>query len=220
MKTTIPAESNSVFSRPEIDLTSRVYNIPFKVVGYWSCGAITVYIERRTDWDLKSGKETGITWNVTMTHSSGGREPKEVASDIEAETNFGMTLIAAAEFAKQLLAESDTLEHWHKVREELVTKRHEEQVAAKKARIDADPAIGHARAKGLIAEVESMNVTFGQAIIMAYQRGDEQHHDLVCVQRGNNTWRLFGNRISKAQLIEHLENCSVRTHIHQQVKGA
>lgn len=85
---TIP-DLSSFYLRETIDI---------KVQGFWSRDPISVYI------DAGKGKiETRVTW------STGGREPEEVESDLEAAENFAQAILGAVELARSIEARADIL---------------------------------------------------------------------------------------------------------------
>lgn len=75
--------------------------ITCKVPGYWTNTPISVEISR---------VDVGH-WAATMTHSSGGRDDKDVADDLIAEAYFGMALLEMSSFARDFLTKyEDNLE--------------------------------------------------------------------------------------------------------------
>jgi len=111
-------------------------NIPVSVKGYWSNSSIEITISR-DHW----GDEDGMNYSVS--HSTGGRDNKEVPSDVAAALNFGYAMIAAVEYAKELKEQEEFLISEHDKFKEAARKRQAKEAAARQAIIDADSLIGY-----------------------------------------------------------------------------
>ena len=168
-----------------------------KVLGYWSSDSITMYVRREFDKQ----------WCVTLSHSSGGRDTKEVASHLNAEINFARALIAMAEFGKTVEAHFGELEAAYEARRVELNREWEAERAAKQAKIDADEALGFMEAERLIALMAQ-----GKPV-KVYARGQDRAIPASCSIRGNTSYYYAGNRTAKKEMIELLAKASNRTSI-------
>lgn len=124
--------------------------ISFKVRGYWSQDSITIYVSRGWSVDPR--------WSASISHSSGGRSPKEVASDSEAVRYFAETLAAAADYVDSVIAQADGLEEFYQEQRAADKIERDLAAAAKQALIDADEAIGTVRAKAIVDQFSAESV--------------------------------------------------------------
>ena len=123
-------------------------SIGVKVKGFWSNDSINVYINRRVLEDTSSQIGFSSAYNISISHSSGGRDKNEVPDDVEAEQYFGEALIGVAKFVREEI--QPRLATWERLfQEELAAERAEIEAAKKEqqAKIDADPAVGEQQAK-------------------------------------------------------------------------
>ena len=178
-------------------------SIRFKVKGFWSSDTIRIYVDRKY----------GTTWYISLSNSSGGRDPKEVADDAEAYINYGQALIAAGEFAKKLQESFPEFEKFFQIRRAELAAEYEAEEVAKQAAFDADEALGEDAAKKLMNTLVT-DVTYGKSsMIVAYDRGEYTKKNIQVTTNGNTTWTIRGNRVSKAEVIKHLTTSSVRSTI-------
>lgn len=194
--------------------------INVKVNGYWSRDSITLYISRK--WVYCSSRahlpaaEHSYRWEFTTSHGSGGREKKEVESDLEAMSNFGAAMVALAGVGEMILAQEDKLEAW--AQEEKA--KHAEAEAAEQAalaeRVAADPELGVVDAGKLFEAGKALAKTSKDhvATIRAERRGSDQHNKLVFTNhdRSGVTRVVFnGIAVSAGEAIKLLAECSIRS---------
>ena len=72
--------------------------INIKPVGYWS-GTVALYIRRKRDWTPEG---TTIHWEISLSHSSGGRDTNEEPDDLIAEEHFANAILHAAALGREL----------------------------------------------------------------------------------------------------------------------
>ena len=123
-------------------------SIGVKVKGFCSNDSINVYINRRVLEDTSSQIGFSSAYKISVSHSSGGRDSKEVADDVEAEQYFGEALIGVAKFVREEI--QPRLAIWERLfQEERAAERAEIEAAKKEqqAKIDADQEVGEQQAK-------------------------------------------------------------------------
>lgn len=189
-----------------------------KVHGYWSRDSATIYIERKTEWlstrsHLPYDQHPAV-WSATMSHGSGGRETKEVESDLEAGMNFGAALIALATVGQKILSQHTLLESKYQERraeEEFVRSA---AAAELRAKMEADEALGVARSTELLARAVQEAVKSGQAVINAYHRGSLSMDPIVVTHSKmlhRTTLTYSGVLTARAAAAARLAGCSVRS---------
>jgi len=103
-KAKIVKSVNGKANTPSVSLEnigiSGFHMIPIKVKGFWCSDSIRVTVRRYRKQH----------WNVSISHSSGGRDTKEVESDIEAAENFAEGLMFAVSIAKNIESTLSELE--------------------------------------------------------------------------------------------------------------
>ena len=180
-------------------------SISVKVHGFWT-DVISIWVQR--DW-LDRGN-----WKVTISHSSGGRDTKVVASDAEAERNFAYALLEAANVVDMINENIHLVEAGfqrrsaeYKQEVELAKQKLEEKIAA-------DPELGYRRAKEMIERISADDATCRSIVI--YQRGADRH-DYLRARVGMKTRFYFNDdSISKQAAIEMLSQASVRSNLKDQ----
>jgi len=190
-----------------LDIGSNGYgSISARIDGYWSRDPITLYISR----EYRRAVED--QWVITLSHSSGGREPKQVKDDMDAAINFAAAMTALANLGKEIRDQYiPALEAAYQVR--LTELRLSEELArsTKAAKIEADKPYGMSRATGII---ESMYNGHMDPHLRAYARGSDQHVTPFEIKPSScGTKRLFyvaGNRVSKEKAISQLAQHSAR----------
>lgn len=170
-----------------------------KVTGYWSGDSITMYIRR--GWYSDNG------WHIEMGHSSGGRDTKEVASDVEAAKNFGAAMIAMAEFADAITAKFAEFEKFYQVAREEARIEREAEKAAKQQAFEADVAMGTAEAAGKVEQL----IKAGKGCIGMIERGGNIARKITVKGYGNATLYINGGRVGKKDVIEQLSLSSARS---------
>ena len=174
--------------------------ISCKIQGYWSHDPITLYIDRRG-----YGSDQG--WKVTLSHSSGGRDPKEVESDMEAAINFAEAMRDLAIIGRDLIfTYGDTLEFAYQVGVADRKRQQEAEKAAEVARVEADPAMGPEAAAAIIN-----NMALGhQPVVSYYKRGSERADTVQVYIREKTKFYLNKQSVSKKAATEALAALSMR----------
>lgn len=174
--------------------------ITAKIYGYWSSDPITVYITRQG-----YGANTG--WNVTMSHSSGGRDTKEVASDMAAAINFAGAMHELAIRGRDLISTyTDTLESFYQQEREVIKAEIEAEKAALAAKVESDPAMG---VEGATVIIERM-VQGGLPVVSFYRRGSERAVTVSVSRRKNTKFYVGGQVTAKKAVIQTLAELSTR----------
>lgn len=179
--------------------------ITCKIHGFWSSDPITLYIDRRN-----YGNDKG--WHLKMSHSSGGREPNEVACDMQASINFAAAMTQIANIGKSLLSlHGEALEKFYEDERARLKAEFEAENAALQAKVDADPAIGRTRATGIVAEMIATLTNIHMTERKFYRRGFDAI-TWVRVEKFKHTrFKMNGLAISKKELIEEIAKLSRRT---------
>ena len=190
-----------------LDIGSNGYgSISARIDGYWSSDPITLYISR----EFRRAVEDG--WKITLSHSSGGREPKQVKDDMDAAINFAAAMTALANLGKEIRDQyTPALEAAYQVRMTELRQLEEKARAARAAKIEADKPYGMSRATGII---ESMNKGHLEPHLFAYERGSNENKNLFEIRISQcGEKRLVyvdGYRRSKEKAISMLAACSAR----------
>lgn len=141
-------KGDKMFKIEDVDFAVFARNgsgrVTCRVDGYWSSDVITIYVDRGYSF-----RDDG-TWNVKLSHSSGGRDTDVIACDLEAEANFGHALIAMSDFAKQIKANIDVLEQSYAEYSAEVKEAQRIAEAKRQAELAADPSIGTEKAKNIV----------------------------------------------------------------------
>ena len=192
--------TNPNFEIAPFNLADIGYNgygaIRTKVRGYWSQDVITLYVERQF-----GSKE----WDIRLSHSSGGRDPKVVECDMEAEMNFAEAIKAVAEIGLDIKYNQIALleeNYQRRIQDD------KEKMAAEKAALDAafaaDKAIGIALARYKLDTLGDYDT------LKVFVRGTDKVRQFSVSHRIKKTFTLQGMRISKQEAIEELAKCSTR----------
>lgn len=176
-----------------------------KVTGFWSGDSITLYINRNF----------GSDWKITVSNSSGGRDTKEVESDLVAYKNYAAALSAMCDLGTVMEMNVDKFEAAYQVRREEDRKEREAQKAAEQAAIEADTPLGPVGAAIL---VEEMALTGAYA--HAYARGNDYPYLIECVRREKTKYYFGGSIMAKKALIAKLAEMSARSRIPAVLKAA
>ena len=179
--------------------------ITAKIYGYWSSDPITLYIDRKNSWN--SNGENSFKWVATMSHSSGGRETKEVECDMEAELNFAEAIRALAYLGRDIINQhTDTMEQAYQAERARQRELLEAEKAAKAAALEADPALGYYRAEAKIENLINTGNSFS-----VYKRGSTSNNVYFTIERRAKT-RIYMNHkaVSRKTAIVELSNLSKR----------
>jgi hypothetical protein len=134
--------------------------ISCKIQGYWSMDPITLYVDRSWGSDQR--------WTVKLSHSSGGRDPKEVASDMEAALNFSDAMRDLALIGRDLLfIYGESLESFYQQRMAEYLAEQEAEKVALAAKIEADPAMGELEARQIVFQMAEGNLP----VVSFFKRG-------------------------------------------------
>lgn len=187
-------------SRSSNRLVSRV-----KVKGYWSSDSITAYINREMRWD-SNYTATTPEWKVSMSHSSGGRDTKEVADDLEAELNFAEAMTALALYVREFLSTNlEKLEAAYQAEILEMKQREADRLKEIAERIAADAVISKDTVNNLLSALTS------RTQIKAYTLGSTRPVYITLANNNNKTYRLDGERVAKKRVLEVLNSASIRT---------
>lgn len=190
-------------SKYEINQVNDRFSLPVKVRGYWSTDSIRLYVRRSYE---------GV-WYAELSHSSGGRDTNVVSDDLEAETNFGMALIAIAQEGRAILAQKDVLEsNFQRIREEQRASA-EAEIKRQEALIAEDTALGEEKASELVKHIKNimrMSNRFS-ADLSFYQRGSVNTDKFEVKQRQNISFRHGIYNMTTASLVKMLANSSHRS---------
>jgi hypothetical protein len=194
------------FQVAEYDLNTMGRNahvsISCKVKGYWSRDTITIYIQRGTFGQAG--------WSASISYGSGGRDTKEVASDMEAGRYFAEALTYMCILADSIISlHVDTLEKAYQACVEEYRQAEKLARQAKEAAINADKALGEERAKVIVNEMIAQK--FGIANVFA--RSEDRPVKLEAKTYGSTTFYIAGSRVSKANAIERLASSSERSSV-------
>jgi hypothetical protein len=190
-------------------------SLQISAYGYWSRDPITVYIRR----GYRKDKETGsYLWEFSISHSSGGRDTKQVECDEQAVRYFAQGLLLAAQLVDTLKGQLDELNRFADDEMEKHKRAAEEAARAQQAKFDADTPLGDRLAKALVLTAEAAVLTTGKACrILAANRGSDAVYDIP-VLRDSRTGRITFDfrttgmrKVSGRKAVEHLACLSHRT---------
>ena len=177
-------------------------SISCKVKGYWSRDSITIYLRR--------GYGEDSTWNAQISYGSGGRDSKEVVSDMEAGRYFAEALTYMCNLADSIISlHVDTLESAYQACVEEYRQAEKLARQAKEAAINADKALGEERAEVIVNEMIAQKF----AVANVFNRGEDRPIKLDVKSYGSTTFYMAGYRVSKAKVLEVLASSSERTSV-------
>jgi len=179
--------------------------ITCKIDGYWSMDPITVYVDR------KGWKPDDAQWTVTLSHSSGGRDPKVVACDMQASINFAEAMIQMATIGKCMLSlHEEALEKFYQDERAKLKAEFDAEKAALQAKVDADQAIGEAAATGIVAEMIVDATNNMRSARQFYRRGMEQKIRVYAEKYSHTRFKMSGMAMSKKDIIAEIAKLSTR----------
>lgn len=184
-------------------------SIRCKVTGFWSGDSITLYINRRFSTKAEAH------WDITVSNSSGGRDTKEVESDMVAYKNYATALSAMCDLGTVLQMNTDKMEAAYQVRREEDRIEREAEKAAQAAAVEADKPMGEVLATIL---VEEMALTGAYA--HAFNRAEDRAFLVECVRREKTKYYFGGSIMAKKALIAKLAGMSTRSRIPAELKAA
>ena len=182
-------------------------SISCRVRGYWSSDSISLVVDRNrkyVDGDLT------FSWRISLSHSSGGRDPKVVEQDMDASVNFAAGLVAMATLGKQLMSSETVqcMELWYQEHVQEMKLEREKEEVIRKERYNADTAYGYFRATDLL-EGWHHHIAYG-ARFRAYERGTDTIVTFRLEKKINKTYWVSGQRVSKENFLVKLAGCSNR----------
>jgi hypothetical protein len=181
-------------------------SIRFNVVGYWS-EVIHLTVARNyfnADSDCKR-------WGIRVNHSSGGRDTEVVESDIVAERNMGMALIAAANLAEQLTQRFAEFEQMYQQRAKIYRIERETAELALQKKIDDDAPIGMDYAEEIMQQLDSnYSIT-----IQVFNRGEDDFRSVTFStnRRGRKVYRMNGEAKDRNYILTYIAERSARSTI-------
>ena len=179
--------------------------ITAKIKGYWSNDPITLYVDR------KGWKPGDAQWTLTMSHSSGGREPNEVACDMQASMNFAEAMTQLATIGKCMLSlHGEALEKFYQDERAKLKAEFDAENAALQAKVDADVAIGEAAAAGIVAEMIVTATTNNRAARQFYARGMSNVIRVYAEKWSHTRFKMHGIPMSKKDVIAEIAKLSTR----------
>jgi C-terminal processing protease CtpA/Prc len=185
--------------------------IKFKVHGYWSDDPITIYLSQ----DFFSTK---AAVDLTIRHSSGGRDTNEVECDAEAAKNFGLAMIRAGEILKYIQSNEELVPMIEKKREEQRIAC-EEAKKRKQDKIEADAPMGMEAAKVVVDKmIRMLPKQPGSSVeYVYYNRGDDFPYTVKLTRgRSNGTFNFHGGRKGVTEMLaekshrSHFAEASIR----------
>ena len=211
METIQPFTHTDIHEAVENMVENGYSTIKFKVHGYWSGDSITIYVRQ----DFYSTK---AAVDLTITHSSGGRDKNEVECDGEAAKNFGLAMIRAGEILKYIQSNKELVSRIEKKREEQRIAR-EEAEKRKQAEIEADAPMGIEAAKVVVDKmIRMLPKQPGSSVeYVYYNRGDNFPYTVTLTRgRSNGTFNFHGGRKGVTEMLaekshrSHFAEASIR----------
>lgn len=182
--------------------------------GYWSSDPISIYVNRNWMWSKDDGDKHA--WNITITHSSGGRDTNVVADDADAAENFAQALLLAVAEARKLHTLTDELEACFQARMAEEKAERERLEAEHADRIAKDEPMGEANAKAMctIAKAQASVARGIDTVITCIARGTDErgnHGSIVFPPGAMGRPRIDGHAKSFKECIAHLATMSHRS---------
>jgi hypothetical protein len=172
--------------------------IPCKVLGYWPAVSMRMHIRRGYSFEK--------TWKVGISHSAGGRDTKAVESDVDAEMNFGVGLIALANYAKVIETQFDKFEEIYQKQVAFNAAEYARERAERQAKVDADPVIDQKLAKKLVAKLIKDETPFQLAKVGT----DKVVKVTIAKTYGNRKIYIGDGDVSRVALLKVLETASAK----------
>ncbi len=193
--------------------------------GYWG-DVITLRVRREVDFAAYRavGRTAGAVeelpakWEITLSHSSGGRDTGEIADDVEAEAVFAQGILAAVQHARLIRSQTEQLEKFYldqaRIRAEREAAEKAAADAAKAERVAKDEALGEDGAATLVAHVRASTNRRVSNTIYAYLMGEDEAESISARAGRDGVVRFFvgGSVVSAQALAMKLRNYSKRTH--------
>lgn len=204
----------------DFEVWDRV-TINYGVLGYWSSSAISLYVQRANMWN-HNPEEKGL-WKVEISHSSGGRDTKEIVNDIDAAQHFACALMAAAKRGMELttpemMAKLNAGYERMRARIDAEYRAEEAKRAAAKEqerqRVEADAVIGPRIAAEIMAVMlEDMSANGWDAASREIIARGTDRKIFIGVKRpnGKTIWYFDHERVSSARCVDLIAGASARS---------
>ena len=186
------------------------------VHGFWS-DVITVYVRRDWRWKQNDG-DVAHSWVIEVTHSSGGRDTKQVEDDIQAHEYFAQAVTAVCLEARKIRSQIAELERLARITDEEHRLKEQAEMAAEQAAIAADPAMGEKQASALLNEAALMTTRRTSITINARPRGTSRQVTKFEVKQGRdgvNRFFVQGVMVKRADVVSALASCAADSYIQQ-----
>lgn len=182
-------------------------SISCRVRGYWSSDPISLVVDRNRKY--VDGDMT-FSWRISLSHSSGGRDPKVVEQDMDASVNFAAGLVAMATLGKQLMSHETVqcMERWYQEHVQEMKLEREKEEVIRKERYSKDAIFGYFRAADLVEGWHHV-LDYGDKF-EAYERGTNTIVTFKIEKKINKTYWVSGQRVSKENFMVTLGECSNR----------
>ena len=205
--TIIRGAKTSEFHIPDIDIQNcnpGFISLGVSVTGFWST-PITIYIRRES-----AGK-----WSFSLTHSSGGMEGGEFDL-LETELRFARALIESVYYIRVIQTEyAQLLEESYLSAIAKINAAFAKIAAEDKAALDADPALGIAKAKEIVKEIcdklESANPLDSIVGKLAVRGNPTAFLTFGGILRDKVCFKIGSLKISKKEMLQRLAESSHRT---------
>jgi len=205
----------SGFSIEEIGRNGRG-QITAKILGFWSSDSITLYIDREVSWNKSTFEASDAKWIAKMSHSSGGRDRKEVQCDLEAEMNFSTAMRALVSVGRDIInLHSETLEKEFQAERARCREIEEERKAKKAAELAADPEMGFYPAERKIDILARTGTGFSY-----YKRASDSVMTFSVQRREKTRFYVNNMPVSRKAAVEELSKLSARKYTEPHTQAA
>lgn len=202
--------------------------IKVAVHGFWT-DVITINVRREWNFDewmaeAKKQPETPAPdrdafarWNVSVSHSSGGRDRDEVPDDLDAELFFAQALRMAVDHAHWIRDNWHVMEEGYQNARAAEAAKQAEAAAAQRAAEEADPAVGNAaaiRAIHSITETARKLPWDEEVLLKVFKRGTDFTYLVHAYRARDNSvrFRHSGKSMSREAVTRLLAEGSVRSY--------
>jgi hypothetical protein len=204
---------------PEFDAFhagSGSMHIPVSVHGFWS-DTISIYVRRNSHWTVDRDVRPAATWEVEITHSSGGRDTDEVKDDVLAHEYFAHAVLAACHLARKIRSDVDRLEKVYQERQAKEQEALDAEKAVQAAAAAADKPLGLGTATSWVDDMADscLSARGPQPAVKTYDLGELKRAENFVAKKGRDgTVRFFtsyGTSIARKALITKLAASSARS---------
>lgn len=179
-----------------------------KVDGFWSSSSISIYAHYNR-------YDNAVSLNMSV--SSGGRDEKVIKSDIEAYRNYGLAIVAASDFMRDM--DLVALAAEYKAQEDEALKRYEAERAARaavQAKKDAEPVDSYEK---MSAAVRALANRVGESVKFQSVSWVDQKLVVVVTNIGDG-WTLATTQILRGQENTSVQYCANLAKINNYLKAA